>query len=72
MRANPEHLTANCYVDQAISNSLVGPTLVENNQKIDFNSFKLSNKNSISLNVQAVNDNQIVIKSYADQFHQES
>ena len=36
---------------------------------IDFNDNKLTNINSITLNNQPINDNEVVTKSYVDQFH---
>ena len=72
MPAVGEHLTAKHYVDQAISNSLDEPILVGNNQDNDFNNCNLTNINSITLNTQAVNDNQFITKCYVDQFHQEN
>ena len=39
---------------------------------IDFNDNKLTNINSITLNKQAENDNQVITKAYVDQFHQEN
>ena len=39
---------------------------------IDFNDNKLKNINSITLNTQAVNDNEVVTKSYVDQFHNDN
>ena len=51
--------------------SLDEPTLVRNNRHNDFNNINLTNINSITLNTQAVNDNQVITKAYVDQFHQE-
>ena len=62
------HLTAKLYVDKSIDEV----SLVRNNQDIDFINNNLTNKNSITLNTQAVNDNQVITKAYVDQFHQES
>ena len=62
------HPTAKLYVDTEIDQS----SLVRNNQDNDFNNYNLTNINSISLNTQAVNDNQVITKSYVDQFHQEN
>ena len=70
--AIPEQLGSKYYVDQAISNSVYEPTVVRNNQDIDFNIFTLTNINSITLKTQAVNNNHAVTKSYVDQFHQEN
>ena len=62
------HLTAKLYVD----NSIDEPTIVRNNQDNDFNNYNLTNINSITLNTQAVNDNQVITKNHVDQFHQEN
>ena len=62
------HLTAKLYVDNAIDEV----SLVRNIQDNDFNNFNLTNINSLSLNTQAVNDNQVITKAYVDQFHQET
>ena len=56
------------YVDNAVDE----PSLVRNNQDNDFNNNNLTNINSITLNTQAVNDNQVITKAYVDQFHQEN
>ena len=55
------HLTPKIHVDNAIDES----SSVWKNQDNDFN----NNLNSIFLNTQAVNDTQIITKSYGDQFH---
>ena len=39
---------------------------------IDFNDNKLTNINSITLNTQVVNDDEVVTKSYVDQFHNDN
>ena len=64
-----EHITATYYVDQSISNSAEELTLVRNNQDDNFENFSLTNIKSITLNTQAVKDNQVINKSYVDQFH---
>ena len=56
------------YVDSAVDES----SLVKNNQNNDFNNNNLTNINSITLNTQAVNNNQVITKAYVDQFHQEN
>ena len=61
------HLTAKLYVNNAIDES----SLVRNNQDNDFNTNNLANINSITLNTQAFNDNQVITKAYVDQFYQE-
>ena len=61
------HLTAKLYVDKSIDE----PSLVRNIQDNDSNNFKLTNKNSITLNKQAEIDNEFITKTYVDQFHQE-
>ena len=55
------------YVD----NSIDEPSLVRNNKDNDFNNYNLTNINSITLNKQAENDNEVTTKAYVDQFHQE-
>ena len=62
-----EHLTPKVYVDYAID----GQILVRNNLNNDFNN-NLTNINSITLNKQAENDNEVITKAYVDQFHQEN
>ena len=62
------HLTAKLYVDNAIDES----SIVRNNKDNDFNNYNLTNINSITLNKQAENDNEVITKSYVDQFHQEN
>ena len=56
------------YVDNAADES----SLVRNNQDNDFNNKNLTKTNSITLNTQAVNDNQVITKAYGHQFHQEN
>ena len=62
------HLTPKLYVDTEIDQS----SFVRNNQDNDLNNNNLTNINSITLNAQAVNDNQVITKAYVDQFHQEN
>ena len=62
-----EHLTPKIYVDSSIDE----PSLVRKNQDNTFNNNNLTNINSITLNTQAVNDNEVITKAYIDQFHQE-
>ena len=61
------HLTAKLYVD----NTKDKPALVGKDKDNDFNSFNPTNKISITLSTQAVNDNQVIREAYLDQFHQE-
>ena len=61
-------MTANLYVHTEIDLS----SLDRNNQDNDFGNYNLTNINSITLNKQPENDNEVVIKSYVDQFHQEN
>ena len=61
------HLTAKLYIDNAIDQT----SLVRINQDNDFNNIILTNINSITLNTQAVNDNEVSTKAYVDQFHRE-
>ena len=56
------------YVDNAIDES----SLARNNQDNDFNNNNLTKINSITLNKQAENDNEVITKAYVDQFHQEN
>ena len=58
------HLTAKLYVD----NSVDEPTLARINQNNHFNIYNLSNINNSFSNTQAVNDNQVITKTYVDQF----
>ena len=61
------HLTAKKYVDISIDE----PSLARNKKDNDFGDYNLTNINSITLNTQAVNDNEVFTKAYVDQFHQE-
>ena len=61
------NLTPSLYVGNSIDES----SLVRNNQDNDFINNNLTNINSITLNTQAVNDNQVLTRAYVDQFHQE-
>ena len=51
-----EHLIPKIWVDDAIDEN----TLVRSNRDIDFNNFNLTHINSITLNTQALNDNQVI------------
>ena len=62
-----QHLTPEQYVDDAID----AKSFVWTIQDKDFNSYNLGNINSNILNTQAVIDNQVLTKTYADQFRQE-
>ena len=62
------HLTAKLYVDKAINEE----SSVRDIQDTDFNIYNLPNKNSITLNTQAVKDDQVITRAYVDQFHQEN
>ena len=62
------YLTAKVYVD----NFMDEPSLVRNNQDNDFNNLNLTNKNGITLNTQAVYDNQMITKAFVDQYHQKN
>ena len=46
--------------------------LVRNNKDNEFGNYNLTNINSITLNIQAQNDNEVITKAYVDQFHQEN
>ena len=56
------------YVDNSIDET----SLVGNNQYNDFNNHNLNNIKRITLNCQAVNDNQVITKAFVDQFDQEN
>ena len=56
------------YVDNLFND----PSIVKNTEHNDFNNNNLTNINSITLNTQAVNDNEVITKAYVDQFHQEN
>ena len=62
------HKTPRLYVDNAVDES----SLVRNDKDNDFGNYNITNINSITLNTQAVNDNQVISKAYVDQFHQEN
>ena len=62
------HLTAKLYVDNSIDESC----LIRNNQDNDFNNNNKTNINSITLNTQAVIDDQVITKAYVDQFHNDN
>ena len=61
-------LTPKTYVDSAIDK--IG--LVGTNQDNDFHNFNLTNIIVISVNTQAVNDNQVNTKAHADRFHNDN
>ena len=63
-----EHLTPEIYVDIKIDE----PTLVRNNQDIDFGIYNLININSSTLNKPAENDSQVITNAYVDQFHSDN
>ena len=64
---NMREAASKIYVD----NSIDEVSLFRNNKDIDFGNYKLTNINSITLNKQAENDNEVITKAYVDQFHQE-
>ena len=68
---DPISITEACSKNY-LDNSIDETSLVRNNQDNDFNNNNLTNINSITLNKQAVNDNQVITKAYVDQFHQEN
>ena len=55
-----------------MDNSIDEPSLVRNNRNNDFGYYNLTNINSITLNTQAVNDNEVITKPYVDQFYQQN
>ena len=59
---------AKLYVDIALDVLPLGRNIQDN----DFNNYNLTNTNSIALNTPAVNDNQVLTKTYIDHFHQEN
>ena len=63
-----QHLTLKVYVDNAIDET----SLVRNNKDNDFSNYNLTNINSITLNKQAENANEVITKSYVDQFHSDN
>ena len=72
MPAVGEHLTAKYYVDNEISIAVDESSFVRNNKDNDFSSYNLTNINSIALNKQAENENEVIRKAYVDQVHQEN
>ena len=56
------------YVDNSIDET----SLIRNNKDNDFGNHNLTNKNSITLNKQAENDNEVLTKAYVDQFHNDN
>ena len=62
------HLRAKLYVDNAIDQISV----VRINQDNDFNNQNLTKLNSITLNKQAENDNEVITKAHIDQFHNDN
>ena len=62
------HLTTKLYVDNAI----VALSLARNNQDKYLNNHNLTIINSITVNTEAVNDNQVIIKAYVAQFHDDN
>ena len=53
------HFTAKLFVDNSIDEA----TLVRKNQDNDFKNYNLTNINSITLNKQAANDNEVITKA---------
>ena len=62
------HLTAKLYIYNSIDETL----LVRNSQNNHFNNYNLTNTYSMTLDTQAVNDNEVITKAYVFEFHQES
>ena len=56
------------YVENAVEES----SLVRNNKDNNFGNYNLTNINSITLNKQAENDDEVITKAYVDQFHQDN
>ena len=65
---NDSHSTAKLYVDNAIDEI----SFVRKNRDNNFNKNNSTNINSITLNTQAVNDDQNFTKACVDQFHQKN
>ena len=63
-----EDITPKILVDAAIDE----PSLVRKIQGNIFNIFNSTNINSIILNSQAVNDDEVFTKAYVDQFHNDN
>ena len=63
-----QHLTPKIYVDKSIDES----SLVRNNRDNDFGNYNLTSINTITLNKQAENDDEVITKAYVDQFHREN
>ena len=55
-----------------VDNSINEVSLVRNNRDNDFGNYNLTNENSITLNTQAIDDNQVITKAYVDQLLQEN
>ena len=64
---NIQEAASKNYVD----NSIDEVSLARNNKDNDFGNYNLTNTNSITLNKQAEDDNQVITKAYVDQFHQQ-
>ena len=65
---DPTNLQDACnknYIDNAIDED----SIVRNNKDNDFGNYNSTKINSITLNKQAENDNEVITKSYVDQFH---
>ncbi len=69
--SNPISITEACNKNY-IDNTIDEVSLVRNNKDNDFGNYNLTNINSITLNKQAENDNQVITKAYVDQFHEEN
>ena len=67
-----EHLTANYYVDQAMSNSVDEPSLVRKSQENNIYNFNPTNINSSTLGTQVVFDKHVITNAYVDQLHSDN
>ena len=68
---DPLSITEACnknYVDTLFNDS----SIIKNNKDNDFGNYNLSNINSITLNKEAENDNEVITKTYVDQFHNDN
>ncbi len=68
---DPLSITEACNKNY-VNNTITELSLVRNNKDNDFGNYNLTNINSITLNKQAENDNEVITKAYVDQFHQEN
>ena len=72
--AEQDYITLNSSLTspKTINIPISNQNLVRSNQNTDFQNHSLTNISSITLNNQAVNDNEVITKAYVDQFHQDN